>query len=75
MTPVTQEVEEPEILMCDANLDDVVDIRDIRAIAMMRNQPANGPDDPMDWDQNGIINVLDARGCQQACNLPRCAVQ
>jgi len=75
MTPVTQEVEEPEILMCDANGDDTVDIRDIRAIAMMRNQPATGPDDPMDWDQNGIINVLDARGCQQTCNLPRCAIQ
>ena len=75
MTPVTQEIEEPGVLMCDANLDDTIDIRDIRAIAMMRNQPATGPDDPMDWDQNGIISVLDARGCVLACNLPRCAIQ
>lgn len=75
MTPVTVEIEEPEVLMCDTNQDALVDIRDIRAIFMMRNQPATGPDDPMDWDQNGIINILDARGCQQACDLPRCAIQ
>jgi hypothetical protein len=62
-------------MRCDANDDDVVDINDIRAIFGNRNQPASGPDDPMDWDQNGIINVLDARGCQRACTLPRCAAQ
>ena len=62
-------------MRCDANDDDAVDINDIRAILGNRNQPATGPDDPMDWDQNGIINVLDARGCQRACTLPRCAAQ
>ena len=75
MTPITQGIEEPEVLMCDANTDGAVDIFDIRAIGMMRNQPASGEDDSMDWDQNGVINVLDARGCQSACTLPRCAVQ
>ena len=62
-------------MRCDANDDDVVDINDIRAIFGNRNQPASGPDDPMDWDQNSIINVLDARGCLLACTLPRCAAQ
>jgi len=64
----------PVIQRCDTNSDGAVDIFDIRAISMHRNQPAAHPDDPMDWDRNGMINVLDARGCVQACNLPRCAV-
>jgi hypothetical protein len=63
----------PDLLMCDANDDGVVDITDIRAIAAKRNQPATGPDDPMDWDQNGVIDIVDMRGCQSACTLPRCA--
>jgi hypothetical protein len=68
------EGEVPVIQRCDTNLDGAVDIIDIRAISMKRNQPAAHPDDPMDWDKNGTINLLDARGCQQACSLPRCAV-
>ena len=27
----------------------------------------------MDWDGNGVVNVLDARGCVLACTYPRCA--
>jgi len=64
-----------EVLRCDANDDGAIDRNDIRAIAANRNQPATGPGDPMDWDENGTINVLDARGCQRACTLPRCAAQ
>lgn len=66
--------DEPEFLYCDTDYDGDVDINDIRAISLKRNQPAAGPDDPMDWDQNGIIDLLDVRGCQLACTLPRCAV-
>lgn len=65
--------DEPDFLMCDTNDDGVVDIIDIRAILAKRNQPATGPDDPMDWDQDGVITVVDARGCQLSCTLPRCA--
>ena len=64
----------PVIQRCDTNSDGAVDIFDIRAISLHRNQPAAHPDDPMDWDRNSMISVLDARGCVQACNLPRCAV-
>jgi hypothetical protein len=64
----------PAIQRCDTNSDGAVDIFDIRAISMHRNQPAAHPDDPMDWDQNSVISVLDARGCVLACDLPRCAV-
>ncbi len=66
--------EVPVIQRCDINADNVVDINDIRAISLQRNQPAAHPDDPMDWDKNNIINIYDARGCQLACTLPRCAV-
>lgn len=60
-------------LVCDTNDDSFVDISDIRTIVLNRNQPATGPDDPMDFDQNGVINILDARGCVATCTLPRCA--
>ncbi len=68
------EGEVPVIQRCDTNDDGMVDITDIRAISLNRNQPAAHPDDPMDWDKNSVINVLDARGCQRVCDLPRCAV-
>lgn len=60
-------------LVCDTNGDDFVDINDVRSIVSNRNQLATGPDDPMDLDRNGIINLLDARGCVLTCSLPRCA--
>ena len=63
------------VQVCDVNGDNVVNMHDIRAISLNRNQPATGPDDPMDWDQNGVVNILDARGCVSSCTLPRCAVQ
>lgn len=71
---VVPEGDAPTIRRCDTNSDNSVDINDIRAIASMRNNPAAHPDDPMDWDRNNVINILDARGCQRACSLPRCAV-
>jgi len=72
---VPPEGEVPIIQRCDVDGNNAVDINDIRAIARQRNQPAAHPDDPMDWDRNNVINILDARGCQRACALPRCAVQ
>jgi len=62
------------IQRCDIDGNNSVDINDIRAISMSRNQPAAHPDDPMDWDKNNWIDVLDARGCQRACSERRCAV-
>ncbi len=64
----------PVIQRCDTNADEVVDIKDIRAIGLNRNQAAAHPDDPMDLDKNGVINVFDARGCQHACSVPNCGV-
>ena len=70
---VAPEGDVPDIQRCDIDGNNVVDMNDIRAIAAARNQPAAHPDDPMDWDRNSVINVSDARGCQRACTLRRCA--
>jgi hypothetical protein len=70
---VAPEGDVPDIQRCDIDLNNVVDMNDIRAIARARNQPSAHPDDPMDWDRNNVINILDARGCQRACTLPRCS--
>jgi len=67
------EAEVAIIQRCETNGDNVVDMVDIRNIALARNQPSRHPDDPWDWDANGVINLLDVRGCQQVCAQPRCA--
>lgn len=76
------EIQEPEgefgdfavTMKCDVNDDSAVDITDIRAISLKRNQLPTSDMDPSDWNDDGRIDVLDARGCVQACTLPRCAV-
>ena len=76
------EIQEPEgefgdfaiTLKCDVNDDSAIDINDIRAISGKRNQLATSNTDPSDWNEDGRIDALDARGCVQACTLPRCAV-
>ena len=60
--------------MCDVDGNDFVDSLDIRAIARLRNAIAS-EGDMADWDQNGVINVLDARGCALECDLSRCALK
>lgn len=57
---------------CDVDLDGDIDILDISLIIAARNQPASGPDDPRDPDDDGFITVLDARQCLLRCSLPGC---
>lgn len=57
---------------CDANADNVIDILDIRAIFSARNSKVDFYD-PRDFNDDRIVNVSDARGCQLKCDLPRCA--
>jgi len=64
----------PIIQRCDVDRDRVVDINDIRAISRARNQPSEHPLDPKDYDRNGMVDILDARGCQLRCALSRCAI-
>jgi YVTN family beta-propeller protein len=61
-----------EPIPCDIDEDGDVDILDIRAIFDVTNTPASGPEDPRDWDGDGMITVLDARGCVLECTNPRC---
>ncbi|MCP4387365.1 MAG: choice-of-anchor D domain-containing protein, partial [Gammaproteobacteria bacterium] len=45
---------------------------DVVQIALARNTPATGPDDPRDANGDGIITIRDARACVLQCTLPRC---
>ena len=61
-------------MMCDVNADSSIDKSDILTIMSRRNTPASTVNDLADWDHDGMITVLDARGCVRQCSLPRCAV-
>ncbi|KXI26931.1 metallophosphoesterase [Paraglaciecola hydrolytica] len=65
--------EELPLQMCDVNADFYIDNNDIRAITAKLNTPAE-EGDRADWDQNGIVNALDARACMLQCSQIRCAV-
>ena len=57
------EGEVPLIQRCDVDGNNVVDNNDLFAIRAHRGQPAAHPDDPMDWDGNGVIHGRDVGGC------------
>jgi hypothetical protein len=61
-------------LMCDANSDNVVDIRDVREDFVYRGLPTTPPD-PFDPDADGVITVNDGRICTLRCTNPGCALQ
>jgi hypothetical protein len=58
---------------CDVDANGDIDRTDVRSILMNRNQPASGPDDPMDADGDGQITIRDAKICISQCTNPRCA--
>jgi len=62
-------------LLCEVDGNGIVDRADIQLIADARNTPANGPDDPRDPDQDGMITALDDRQCTLRCTYPVCASQ
>ena len=59
--------------VCDVDGNQSIDVNDIRAILMARNQPASPPD-PRDANGDGVITVIDARQCMLMCANPRCAL-
>jgi hypothetical protein len=59
-------------LVCDVNGDGVVNILDINLITKATGQRVQAGD-PRDYDNNGIINVNDARGCVLKCTKANCA--
>ncbi|MFQ5635382.1 MAG: hypothetical protein ACE5G3_08635 [Gammaproteobacteria bacterium] len=56
----------------DANEDGVVDFWDLNEFFLNLNKPASGPDDPMDIDGNGVVNVLDLRRASFLCDEYGC---
>ncbi|REL26767.1 hypothetical protein DXX93_09395 [Thalassotalea euphylliae] len=60
-------------LMCDVNGDEQVDRIDIAAIARNRNVPVSEGNPALDINNDGVINVVDARLCVSQCTNARCA--
>jgi len=66
---------EVQPLSCDLDRDGDVDRNDIGVITGLRGTTSPPSDALADFDDNGIIDVIDARSCVRQCTLPRCAVQ
>jgi hypothetical protein len=60
---------------CDLDGDGDIDKADIRMITALRGRTVPPAPSAADVDNNGVINVNDARGCTLRCNRPKCAVQ
>jgi hypothetical protein len=60
---------------CFMDADNDIDKADIRMITALRGQTVPPAPSAADVDNNGVINVNDARGCTLRCTRPRCAVQ
>ena len=72
------EGEVPLIQRCDVDGNNVINNDDLKIIRAHRGLAPTHPDDPMDWDGNGVIHGRDVGGCASACNSVGsngCAVQ
>jgi hypothetical protein len=61
-----------QVGVCDINEDAFIDLNDILPIFFTIGDSA-GQNDPRDWDGDGTITIIDARGCVLDCNNPFCA--
>jgi len=59
----------------DFDSDGDVDLDDLTLMRAYFGQPASGPDDPADLNNDGVINVLDYRLVARLCTRYRCATQ
>jgi len=60
--------------LLDYNGDGEIDQKDVNLLLARVGQPASGPNDPMDIDQDGKITVLDERKLITQCTNPGCAI-
>lgn len=65
----------PFVQRCDVDGNGVIDNDDLFIIREYRGQPAAHPDDPMDWDKDGVIHGRDVGGCASSCTSKGCAVK
>ena len=74
-SPVVQDVTiaTAAVDKCDVNKDGQVDNTDIALITAGRGQNVPPGDPALDIDNNGVINVNDARACVLKCTKPKCA--
>jgi hypothetical protein len=76
MTPLTAGAPPPPPpppMVCDIDGDRDVDRNDTNLIIAARNTPAL-PDDPRDVNDDGTINIVDARFCSARCTRPNCGL-
>ncbi len=63
---------QPQGQVCDLNDDSVIDIYDILGVFFTIGDSADQPFDPRDWDADGTITIIDARGCVLQCTYAYC---
>ncbi len=56
------------IQRCDVDGNGVINNDDLFIIRAHRGELASHPDDPMDWNGDGVIHGRDVGGCAAACN-------
>jgi len=69
---VVKSLEAAAGMMCDVDDSGGVDFFDILGIFSTIRYPAEGLNDPRDWDGDGTITLRDARGCVRECSRPFC---
>jgi hypothetical protein len=65
----------PFVQRCDVDDNSIIDRRDLDLIRAARGEAAAHPDDPRDWDGNGIIHGRDVGGCASSCTSKGCSIQ
>jgi|SRR5271157_2798585 len=63
----------PVRLACDVDGNGIVDREDIQLIVDARGTDPSGPNDPRDFDHDGMITVSDDRACTLNCTYALCA--
>jgi streptogramin lyase len=69
---VVRSLEPAAGMVCDVDDSGGVDFFDILRIFSAIRNPAEGLNDPRDWDGDGTITFTDARGCVRECSRPFC---
>jgi streptogramin lyase len=72
LSDLTVESATDERVLCDVDENGIIDRYDIFRILFSIGDSTDAPDDPRDWDRDGLITIIDVKGCIQECTNPRC---